>query len=101
MTIPQINTEQMDAMVGMATGLGAISVVVPDAKQDTYERYKLLTAELCDLTQLMILGLLKEITDQCSEKLATMYAMSNRNFRIFEITTIGRTLFDGVQRRIQ
>lgn len=101
MAIPQINTEQVDALEGMATGMGAISIVVPDTKKDSYEKYQSLTAELCDLTQLVILGLLKEITDQCSEKLATMWAMSQRNFRIFEITDIGRKLFDGVERTIQ
>jgi hypothetical protein len=101
MAFPQINEEQVSALTGMSTGLGAISVAVPDMKKDSYESYNLMTAELCDLNQLVILGLLKEITDQCGDKLATMYAMSNRHFRIFEITEIGRKLFDGVERTIQ
>ena len=101
MSFPQINQDQVDALTGMATGLGAVSVAVPDVKKDSYEDYNLMTAELCDLAQLVILGLLKEVTDQCSDKLATMYAMSQRNFRVFEITDIGRRMFDGVERRIQ
>jgi hypothetical protein len=101
MAIPQLNQEQVNILESMVAGFGAISVVVPDTKQDTYERYNLLTAELCDLTQLVILGLLKEITDLQGDKLATMYAMSNRNFRIFEVTAVGRQLFDGVERKLQ
>ena len=85
----------------MATGLGAVSVPVPDVKKDSYESYNLMTSEICDLNQLVILGLVKEITDQCGDKLATMYAMSSRQFRVFEITDIGRKLFDGVERKIQ
>jgi hypothetical protein len=100
-SFPQINQDQVDALTGMATGLGAISVAVPDMKKDSYESYNLMTSEICDLNQLVILGLLKEVTDQCSDKLATMYAMSQRNFRVFEITDIGRRMFDGVERRIQ
>lgn len=101
MATPQINQDQVDALTGMATGLGAISVAVPDMKKDSYESYNLMTSEICDLNQLVILGLVKEITDQCSDKLATMYAMSQRNFRVFEITDIGRRMFDGVERKIQ
>jgi hypothetical protein len=101
MAIPQINTGQVEALEEVSTGVGGCSLPVPDSKKDSYEKYQALTAELCDLTQLVILGLLKEITDQCGDKLATMYAMSNRNFRIFEITAIGRKLFDGVKRTIQ
>ena len=101
MSFPQINQDQVDALTGMATGLGAISVAVPDMKKDSYESYNLMTSEICDLNQLVILGLVKEITDQCSDKLATMYAMSQRNFRVFEITDIGRKMFDGVERKIQ
>lgn len=101
MSFPQINAEQVAALTEMATGDGAISVLVPDTKKDNYEKCNLLTTELCDLQQLVILGLLKEITDECSEKLAEMFAKVHRLFRIFEITEIGRKLFDGVERKIQ
>lgn len=99
--IPTVNQYQVDAMVEMATGMGATSLPVPDVKADSYEKYNALTAELCDLNQLVILGLLKDITKDCGDKLATMYAMSSRQFRIFEITEIGRKMFDGVERRAQ
>ena len=101
MAIPQINAEQVAALVEMATGVGAISIVVPDATLDTFDKYNILTAELCDLNQLVILGLLEEITDQCGDKLATMYAMTQRRFRVFEITKTGRMMFDGVERKVQ
>lgn len=101
MAIPQINAEQESALLEMVAGMGAISVVVPDTKQDNYEKYNLLSAELCDLNQLVILGLIKDITEQCGDKLATMFALSNRLFRIFEITHTGRLMFDGQERSIQ
>ncbi len=101
MAFPQLNAEQVGALTEMAVNTPAISVPVPDMKKDTYEQYNLMTAELCDLNQLVILGLLKDITGEQGEKLATMYAMSQRNFRIFEITNIGRLMFDGVERTKQ
>lgn len=101
MPFPQINTEQVAALTEMATGDGAISVLVPDTQKDSYTKYNLLTAELCDLNQLVILGLLKEITEECSDKLAEMFAKVHRMFRVFEITDIGRKMFDGVERKIQ
>jgi hypothetical protein len=99
--IPQVNQYQVDALIEMSTGMGATSIPVPDVKADSYEKYNSLASELCDLNQLVILGLLKDITDQCGDKLATMFAMSNRLFRIFEITHTGRLMFDGQERKIQ
>ena len=101
MAFPQINTEQVSALTEMATGDGAISVLVPDTQKDSYTKYNLLTAELCDLNQLVIMGLLKEITDECSDKLAEMFSQCHRLFRVFEITEIGKKMFDGVERTKQ
>jgi hypothetical protein len=101
LAIPQINAEQVAALTEMAQGAGAISVMLPDMKKDNYEKYNLLTAELCDLNQLVILGLLKEISSECGEKLATMYAVSNRLWSVYQITDMGYKMFDGVERRIQ
>ena len=101
MSFPQINAEQEAALTEMAAGSGAISVMLPDAQKDNYEKYNLLSAELCDLNQLIILGLLKDISADCGEKLATMYGISGRMWRVYQITDIGRKLFDGVERKIQ
>jgi hypothetical protein len=101
MTFPQINAEQVTALTDMAKGEGAISVVVPDVKLDTYENYNLIQNELCDLNQLVILGLLKDITGECTNKLEKMFNLTKRQFRIFEITAIGKKMFDGVERAIQ
>lgn len=96
MAIPEINQSQVETLVEMATnGLGAFSAPVPDIKTDNYETYNKMSGEMCDHNQLVILGLIKEITDQCGDKLATMYAMSGRQFRIFEITEIGKAMFSG------
>lgn len=97
MTIPEINQSQVETLVEMATGLGAFSAPVPDMKSDNYDNYNKMAAEMCDHNQLVILGLIKEITDQCGDKLATMYSMSGRRFRIFEITDIGKAMFSGRQ----
>lgn len=101
MTIPQIKQSQVDTLVEMSQGLGAMSLPVADTKKDSHEKYNALTEELCDMNQLVILGLLKDITDDCGDKLAMMYAMSNRLFRVFEITDIGRAMFDSVERKVQ
>jgi hypothetical protein len=101
MAIPQINQYQVDAMTAMATGVGGSALPVPDSKADSYVKYSAMQEELCDLNQLVILGLLKDITQDCGDKLAAMYAMSQRHFRIFEITNVGRKLFDGVDRILQ
>ena len=101
MAFPQINAEQVAALTEMAIGDGAISVIVPDTKKDSYKTYSLVTAELCDLNQLVIMGLLKEITDECGDKLAEIFSKVHRLFRVFEITEIGKKMFDGVERKIQ
>lgn len=101
MAIPEINQYQVDALVDMATGIGGASLPVPDSKLDSYDHYSKLTSELCDLNQLVILGLLKDITKDCGEKLATMYAMSGRQFRVYQITETGKSMFSGPERAIQ
>ena len=101
MAIPEINEAQATALTEMVQGLGAVSMPVPDATLDSYAKYNSLQDELCDLNQLVILGLLKDITSDCGDKLATMYSMSNRHFRIFEVTQISRYMFDGTERKVQ
>lgn len=101
MAIPEINKSQVELLVDAATGLGAFSIPVPDMKLDDEKKYNQLTEELCDFNQLVILGLFKDISDQCGEMLAKMYAMSKREFRVFEITDVGKKMFGGPERTVQ
>jgi hypothetical protein len=92
MSIPQINKEQIQTLMGMVGPIDAFSQVVPskDADGDSYEG---IMESVRDTEQLVILGLIKEITDDCGDKLANIYAMTNRMFRVFQITDIGRAMF--------
>jgi hypothetical protein len=103
MAIPSITAKQVVLLTEKVQGIGAFSQAVPDPKLDAANIYEPAMEELRETEQLVILGLLKEITDEpaCKDKLVTLYAMTSRLFRIFEVTDISRRLFDGVQRTIQ
>jgi hypothetical protein len=102
-SIPQLNAEQVALLTSMANGLGVFSQVIPDTKLESYKDYTEAMEVVRDNEQLVILGLLKEITDEpdTKEKLINVYAMTHRMWRVYEITEIGRKLFDGVERKIQ
>jgi hypothetical protein len=102
-SIPQLNAEQVALLTSMATGVGAFSQVIPDAKLDSYKDYTDAMEVVRDNEQLVILGLVKEITDEeaIKEKMANIYAMTSRLWRVYEITAIGKAMFDGIERRIQ
>ena len=103
MAFPQLNAEQVVLLTSMATGVGAFSQVIPDAKLESYKDYTEAMEVVRDNEQLVILGLIKEITDEeaIKEKMANIYAMTSRLWRVYEITVIGKAMFDGVERKIQ
>jgi hypothetical protein len=101
MSIPTINAEQVTLLENMANGLGAFSQAVPEEAKDGKECYEASMAIVRDNEQLVILGLIKEITDQCGDKLATMFAMTSRLFRVYELTEVGKAMFGGPERKIQ
>ena len=102
-SIPQLNAEQVALLESMVNGLGAFSQALPDPKLDTVNDYHEAMRTMMDNEQLVILGLIKEITEEpaTKDKLATIFAMTNRLFRVYELTEIGRKMFDGVKRKIQ
>ena len=99
MSFPQLNASQVTLLTDMANGVGAFSHVVPDPKLDTKQDYDKYMEDIRDEEQLVILGLIKEITDQCGDKLAQMFAMTNRMFRVYQITEVGQKMFQGVEQR--
>lgn len=99
MGIPQLNEEQVRDLQNMCGPINAFSQVVPEEKTDG-PNYVVYMDKVRDTEQLVILGLIKEITDQCSEKLANLYSMTSRMFRVFEITDIGRAMFSKPDRAI-
>lgn len=101
MAIPQLNASQVTTLKDMSNGLGAFSQAVPDQKKDLAADYEAAMEVVRDNEQLVILGLIKDITEQCGDKLATMYAMTDRLFRVYEITDIGRRMFIGPDRTVQ
>ena len=100
MSIPQLNAEQVQDLKNMCGPVDAFSQVVPVETLDG-DNYVHFMDKVRDTEQLVILGLIVEITDKCSEKLANIYAMTNRMFRVFEITEVGRKMFEGPDRTIQ
>lgn len=92
MGIPQINEEQVRDLQNMCGPITAFSQVVPEEKLDG-PNYAVFMDKTRDTEQLVILELVKEITDSCGDKLAEIYSMTNRRFRVFEITDIGRAMF--------
>jgi hypothetical protein len=90
--IPQLNAEQVQDLKNMCGPIDAFSQVVPNEIADgpSYARYM---EKVRDTEQLVILGLIKDITDDCGDKLASIYAMTNRMFRVYQITDTGRLMF--------
>ena len=100
MAIPQLNAEQVQDLKNMCGPVDAFSQVVPIEELDK-ENYPHFMDKVRDTEQLVILGLVEDITDKCSEKLANIYAMTNRLFRVYQITPTGRKMFEGPDRTIQ
>lgn len=100
--IPQINATQVALLESMVNGLGAFSQAVPNAKQDAAKDYEAAMESVRDNEQLVILGLIKDITDTeaCKDKIATLFSMTGRLFRVYEISETGRLMFSGVNERV-
>jgi len=101
MAIPQINEAQLTRLKAYASGLGAFSQVVPVEEKDGKENYETYMETVRDTDQLVILGLVKDITEQCSVKVGQLFTMTGRWFRIYEITEVGKALFQGPDRTVQ
>jgi hypothetical protein len=101
LAIPQITADQVALLESMANGLGAFSQAVPDAKQDSAKDYEFAMNIYRDNEQLVILGLIKDITetDACKDKLVTLFSMTGRMFRVYEITPVGRLMFSQASER--
>ena len=83
----------------LANGMGAFSQAIPDKLFDSAEDYEAAMDTVRDNEQMVILGLIKEITADCGDKLAVMHSMTNRQFRVFQITDTGTKMFEGSDKR--
>ena len=99
MRIPQLNKSQVTTLMDLANGMGAFSQAIPDKQFDKAEDYEAAMDTVRDNEQMVILGLIKEITADCGDKLAVMYSMTNRQFRVFQITDTGTKMFEGSDKR--
>jgi len=93
MAIPDINADQVLVLQSMCGPVGAISQCIPDEAKDGKEFYEQGMEKLRDTEQLVILGLIKEVSEANSMKLAEIFSMTGRMFRVFEITEIGKAMF--------
>ena len=100
MVFPQLNEEQVRDLRNMCGPIDAFSQIIPNEQADgnNYERFM---EKVRDTEQLAILGLIAEITDQCGEKIANIYATTNRMFRVFQITDVGKAMFGEPDRTVQ
>ena len=102
MGIPEIKQSQVDTLISMATTWGGMfTQAVPEEAKDGKENYEAAMEELRDTEQLVILGLIKESTDKYNQKVATLYAMTDHQWRVFEITDVGRAMFTATTKGIQ
>jgi hypothetical protein len=99
MGIPQLNKSQVTTLMDLANGMGAFSQAIPDPKLDLAADYEAAMETVRDNEQMLILGLIRDITDQCGDKLAIMYSMTSRLFRVFQITDVGQKMFEGSDKR--
>ena len=97
--IPEINADQVLVLQSMCGTINAISQCVPEESKDG-ELYKEGMDKLRDTEQLVILGLLKEVSEENNMKLAEIFSMTGRLFRVFEITDVGKAMFSGTTRTI-
>lgn len=99
MGIPQINESQVEAMESLCVGLDAFTFVIPEEEKDGPVLYKAAMEQLLDLGQLVILGLLKDISKEQSYKVAQLFVETKRVANIYQITKVGRQMFEGLAKR--
>ena len=83
MGIPQINESQVEAMESLCVGLDAFTMVVPEEALDGTILYNAAMEQVRDLEQLVILGLIKDITKDQSYKVAQMFAQTKNAWRAY------------------
>ena len=98
MSIPELNAEQIALLNDMCVGVDAFSECIPEESKDAPEDYKAGMDKLRDTEQLLILGLIKEITNDNSMRLAEVFHATGRLFRVFQITAVGKAMFSGTTR---
>jgi hypothetical protein len=97
--VPEINAAQLHTLKEMVKGTNAFSQLVPDETKDSAKDNAAWTKGLAETQQLVDLGLIKEITDQCNDQLANVFLQTQRKFRIFETTDITKQMFSGIESR--
>jgi hypothetical protein len=99
MNIPEINAAQVHTLHEMVNGTDAFSQIIPDAEKDSKTDFEAWTKGGEETQQLVDLGLIIEITEKCSSQLANVFLQTNRKFRIFETSEVGRLMFANTEKR--
>ena len=92
MGIPELKASQVKTLRDTCAEFGAFSQVVPEEKLDG-ESFNGAMEELRDTEQMVILGLIKEITEEHKDKVGKLLSITGRQFRIFQMTDIGTVMF--------
>jgi hypothetical protein len=92
MGIPTLKESQVKTLRDTCAEFGAFSQVVPEEKLDGDE-FEAAMEELRDTEQMLILGLIREITNEHTDKIARLLSMTGRQWRIFQMTDVGTVMF--------
>jgi len=104
MTTPEVNAAQMKALEDLSHqgGDDAFFFIVPEELKDGTALYLAKMDELRDINQLVILGLLEDISEQGTQKVAEFFVKTGRAMRFYKITAMGKAMFsDHGKRRVQ
>jgi hypothetical protein len=92
MGIPELKATQVKTLRDTCAEFGAFSQVVPEEKLDGTE-FNEAMEQLRDTEQMLILGLIKEITEEHAEKVGRLLSITGRQWRIFQMTPMGLAMF--------
>ena len=99
MDIPEINERQHNTLKLICT-TGAYSQIVPDVERDSLQNFQTYSRGAQDTEELMNLGFIEEITDNCSDVLDRIFLANGRRFRVFALTPLGRVMFNEAENRM-
>lgn len=94
MNIPEITETQLRMMQEVCSDPNMSVFSQTSSKEgDAPEAYAALTQGQLDADYLCTLGFLKNITENHLERLASICTQTGRTWRVFEVTAMGRAMF--------
>jgi len=92
MAIPTLKASQVKTLEDACQQTGSFAQVEPVESLDG-TLFDAAMEELRDTEQMLILGLIKEITKEQGEKVGKLLCMTGRTYRVFQLTAVGCAMF--------